>query len=491
MIVPGGQEGYASRLFPDGVGKKLSPVIADVLLEDWGGPRSSLAVQHFQEKVIPDILYCLQANLTLVENPTFIAIFADKFSSQFGYPQAYAGQLARDVLKAVRANLPEELQVQPDLHPWSPWEKVFRLFSLGMINPVIAGRTGYSEDYIQLLRKKYMDITRIGGASPGGYPHWEAESELCRFIADFRQRFSADQFYLQKLEARQIVEDLGLKLDHLTLLDLLVNCSRVEGQLGVRELAKLLTGGKVSPKSAGRASPKLQLIPEFLGMSQGLALKGYAPKKVEEILLTLVKGGVLEVSGPEDLVSLTTKSASIAGRLVAPELARTLLAIQNSPDGDCDQACKMLTRFNREMLIAVLEEISAQGITPLGRTLCLLYPRVNKQLGLKIIKTLASLNSREGVPLLLDCLTHNDSLVRATAYQALGEISDKSTAFALLKGLHDPVPMVKEKAIEAVGKLGITAVTGHLQQIAANHKETPAVRRMAGKVAGEMIHKQR
>lgn len=453
MIAPGGQEDFAPRVIPDTLRKTLAQAVDRVLLEEWGGPRNPLAVQHIREQVIPDILHCIQANLTLVENPTFINIFAGKFSNQFGYPQAYAHQLAGDVLKAIKANLPEEFRAKQDLHPWSPWEKVFRLFSLGVINPVIAVKTGYSEDYIQLLRKKYMDIARIGSNYPasGGHYFYEDDGELCRFIADFRQRFTVDRFYLQKLEAQQIVEDLGLRIDHLTLLDILLNCSRLEGQLGVREMAKMLAGGRI------------------------------------EILLKLIQGGVLEVLGPENCIGLSTKAATIVGRLVAPELVQTLLAVQNSPDGGCDQACAILTRLNQEMTIAVLEEISACGLKPLGRTLCALYPRVNKQLGLKIIKTLASLKSGEGIPLLLECLTHNDCLVRATACQALGEIGDKSTAFALIKGLHDPVPMVKEKAIEAVGRLGIIAVTRHLQHIAANHKETPAVRRMAGKIAEELV----
>ncbi|HWJ04051.1 MAG TPA: HEAT repeat domain-containing protein, partial [Verrucomicrobiae bacterium] len=52
--------------------------LTNVLLEEWGGPRSPLALQYIQGTIIPDLVSSFAKNADLLLNPTFTEIIAFK-----------------------------------------------------------------------------------------------------------------------------------------------------------------------------------------------------------------------------------------------------------------------------------------------------------------------------------------------------------------------------------------------------------------------------
>lgn len=76
----------------------LTESLAAVLLEDWGGPRSPLALKYVNQTIIPDLRYCFCNNADLLMNTTFAEIIQWKLKYQFASPSAVVTELAKDLL---------------------------------------------------------------------------------------------------------------------------------------------------------------------------------------------------------------------------------------------------------------------------------------------------------------------------------------------------------------------------------------------------------
>ncbi|RYD04523.1 hypothetical protein N752_14210 [Desulforamulus aquiferis] len=70
--------------------EQLAKNLEKLFLEEWGGPKSTLALAFLNETVIPALTYVLSKNWQFLDNPTFSDILTTKLNSQFAYPPVFA-----------------------------------------------------------------------------------------------------------------------------------------------------------------------------------------------------------------------------------------------------------------------------------------------------------------------------------------------------------------------------------------------------------------
>ncbi|SHE37283.1 RQC domain-containing protein [Desulforamulus putei DSM 12395] len=449
-----------------------------IFTEEWGGPKSALALAYLRDTVIPDLIYCLKKNWHFLDNPSFREILTAKLNTQFAYPPAFAEGLAGDILACAKG----VLGVSPvaNNHPWQPWEIILRMFTIGYRLPEIVRKTGYPEAYLDVFRKKYLKLQEIaeglGNASEEQLlAHRElagAGVHLIRFVADFRNRFTVFKNYYERLQAEQIIMDMELELDPDCLIKLFEGLFQVEKQLSPARFADILKGAKTAWLTGE----------SYYTKTAGYGLLADWPRKQITTLLDrlLASNLIIHDTGHDSVLSLSEQAARLIVPLVVPALADEVQAIMRSKARDkISRSTAVLLGKNPEITVHVIRELVRRGDPAVVLCFKALQRRVPKKVFLQIVWACGQLGGKDAVNLLSKTILDRDSLVRVRTCQAMGHMADPSFYFALINALEDPVAMVREQAALALGRLKMPSALKHMERILENPAEEPQVQRAA------------
>ncbi|MEG6522111.1 HEAT repeat domain-containing protein [Desulfotomaculum sp. 1211_IL3151] len=464
----------------------LATALKRLFTEEWGGPKSALALAYLRDIVIPDLISCLKKNWQLLANPTFREILCSKLNTQFAYPLVFATGLTEDILACTKRVL--GVSTLPNNHPWQPWEIILRMFTIGYGIPEIAQKTGYPEAYLNVLHKKYQDFRRtvevLGDPSEEQllcyYGMDGNEIELIRFMYDFQGRFQACKNYYERLCAEQIIMDTELNIDPEQLITLFEGLFEVERLLNLGRYADLLKGSKTA---------------WLTGESYYIKTKGYgllsdwSKKQIIALLERLQENNLILVdSSQEPVLNISEQAARLIVPRVVPGLADEVQNILRSKARDkISRSTAVLQGKNPEVTVHIIQELVRRGDT--GVIICFkaLQRRVPKKIFLELIWACGQLGGKDSVSLLCKTILDRDSLVRLKTCQAMGNIAEPSFYFALINVLDDTVDEVREQAVIALGKLKMPSAVKHLERLINNPGETPQVQREARNIRAILI----
>lgn len=441
---------------------KLSENLTAVLLEEWGGPRSPMALDYIQDTIIPDLVFCFRTNDDLLTNPTFAEIIAWKLKNQFAYPFTIVNDLAKDLLRTVRRSI--KRSQNPD--PSEPWRRIFRLWVCEESLPNIAERSGYPLEYLDLLlyRLKKLRAFLAGNRASLLECRQQAElkefgPELLGFLYRFQTAFTGEPMFAERLVLEQVIIDMRVKLEVPELVALLETIHAHEGQLSERDLAGVFS-------ELGDCRDRTSVPEES---------HGDVPTRICELTEGLIALHYLQRNKAGKL-SLSEKSARTIAPFLLPKLSRQIQAVVEA--GDLGQAEEILLSLNPEVLVNVCEWVVKE--MPPDQAYDLIqrvFKKVNRRIDLYLLSLLARFEPAFGF--LLACLNDKDSLVRAKACEGLGRLGNKEAVFRLIQLLDDPVPGVREMASKSLGDIGALAAVKDLARIAQDYGENTAVRKQA------------
>ncbi|AET69501.1 HEAT repeat protein [Desulfosporosinus orientis DSM 765] len=446
----------------------LGESLAAVLLDEWGGPRSPLALKYINETIIPDLIHCFCNNADLLTNSTFAEIIQWKLKNQFANPSAVVADLAKDLLEPA-----QRIIKRPQItDPKEPWRRIFRLWIGGESLPNIAEKTGYPLDYLDLLIlrlkkiKAFIVNTRASLLECQQNPELrEFGFEQLSFLYQFQTAVEGEPLYKERLILEQVILDLGIPLPVPDLVTLLEIIHTHEGRLDENSLVSAMS------ESAGRWGPGTGVLGGdqranlFSCAIDGLIALHYVQKN---------KGGKL---------TLSEKSAQTIAGFLLPKLGEQLQrAISIS---DFGLAKSLLLSQNEAVLLRMIDWILRELKDREGfQLLNSIYQQVSRRVDIHLIKAFAELPI--SFEILLKCLEDNDSLIRAQACEALGRIGNRKAAALLIQLLHDPVAGVKEKAAQALGDVGDISAIPELSKVAEDYSESVKVRELARKALGKL-----
>lgn len=422
-----------------------------ILLQEWGGPRSPIALRYVKDTVIPDLLYCFQTNADLLANPSFEEIVAWKLKTQFAYPRAAATDLAHDLLQPGLQLVKQSMIDDPK----EPWRRIFRLWVGGESLPNIAEKTGYPLDYLDLLLlrlkkvKKYLDETKASLWECLQHPDLrQMGMEQLNFFYQFITALTTEPLYKERLGLEQAVFDLGLPLQVVDLLSLFETIYFHDGKLAENDLLTLLGEPGGLPADAGPAG---QVI-------SGLMALHYAQRNKS--------GGF----------SLSEKGIRILSGYLLPKLSSQLETALKMTDWD--QAEQILLAQNPEVLVDLLTW-AANNVDSVQafRLSYAVFKKVNRRVDIYVLEVCRKFP--EALEFLLSCLNERDSLLRAKAAESLGFLGNKEASFGLVQLLRDSVTGVRERAAFALGELGASAAAKELTRVAEDYAEATVVRERA------------
>lgn len=458
--------------------ESLALALEKTFTEEWGGPKSALALAYLRETVIPELIFCLITNWRFLDNSTFRYILAAKLNTQFAYPPTFAEGLAGDVLKDAKSVL--GLSLLANNHPWQPWEIILRMFTIGYRLPEIVQKTGYPEAYLEVFKKKYLqlqEVTQVLGQTSEEQllAHRDlagADIQILRFMQDFRNRFQVFQNYFERLQAEQIIMDLGLDLDPDSLIHLFEGLFEVEKQVTVGRLVDILKGAK-SAWLTGES---------FLTKTRGYGLLAHWPKKQIVMLLEhlLEANLIISDASHDQILSLSDQAARLIVPLVVPRLADEVQNTLHSKARDkISRSTAVLQGKNPEIAVHVIKELVNRGDTGVVMCFKALQRRVPKKVFLQIVWACGQLGGKDAISLLSKAILDRDSLVRVRSCQAMGYMAEQSFYFALINALEDPVALVREQAARSLAKLKMPSALKHLEQLINKIEEEPQVQRAA------------
>ncbi|SHG89182.1 RQC domain-containing protein [Desulforamulus hydrothermalis Lam5 = DSM 18033] len=456
----------------------LARRLEKLFTEEWGGPKSALAVAYLRDTVIPDLIFCLNKNWPFLDNPTFRDILAAKLNTQFAYPPSFAEGLAGDILACAKEVLGACPAAQN--HPWQPWEIIMRLFTIGCRLPEIMQKTGYPEVYLDLFRKQYLKLEEVvlSLGSPTEeqlFSHRElagAGIHLIRFMADFRNRFKVFKNYLERLQAEQMIMDMDLALEPDCLIKLFEGLFEVEKQVNLHRFADILKGSKTAWLAGENYYTRT--------VAYGL-LAGWPKKQIIALLECLLAGNLLvQDAGHDSVLSLSEQAARLIAPLVVPALADEVLSVMRSKARDkISRSTAVLTGKNPEIAVHLIRELVRRGDPAVVLCFKALPRRVAKKVFLQIVWACGRLGGKDAVNLLSKTILDRDSMVRVCTCQAMAQMADPSFYFSLINALDDPVAMVREQAALALGRLKMPSALKHMERILSNPSEEPQVLRAA------------
>ena len=424
----------------------LTESLAAVLLEEWGGPRSPLALKYINETIIPDLVHCFCNNADLLTNSTFAEIIQWKLKNQFANPSAVVVDLAEDLLKPA-----QKIINRPQItDPKEPWRRIFRLWIGDESLPNIAERTGYPLDYLDLLVLRLKKLKAFTANTRASLLECQQNPELrefgfeqLSFLYQFQTAVAGEPLYKERLILEQVIWDMGMPLQVQDLVTLLEMIHTHEGELDEDSLISAM----------GEAKGNL-----FSCVIDGLISLHYILKN---------KAGKL---------TLSEKSArTIAGYLL-PKLGEQLKRAMSIRDFELAKG--ILLGQNEAVLIRLIdwtvrELKQEQGFEVLSG----IYTKVSRRVDIYLLKVFA--NFPLAFELLMKCLGDNDSLIRARACESLGQIGNKAAVFSLIQLLRDPVVGVKEMAAQALGEMGAVPAVKELLRVAEDYGEAINVRERA------------
>ncbi|KLU58581.1 HEAT repeat protein [Peptococcaceae bacterium CEB3] len=497
----------------------LTHGLTGVLLEEWGGPRSPLALEYIKGKIIPDLADCLVRNGDLWRNPTFAEILAWKLKSQYAYPAAVAAGLSAEILAAAQKTVSPP--VVAELDPKEPWRRIFRLWVCEESLPLVEEKTGYPLAYLDVLFLRFKRLRGfLAGHSVSLWECWaqpelrEFGFDLLSFLYEFQRALAGEPWFAERLVLEQVLLDAGLSLEVRDLVLLLEVIHTREGEITAGDVARIFEGiwpGVVPARSSKKLGQE-ERFPSSSGRAEKL-VSGAAERLVSGAAERFVDGpverfgGAAErrvdgqvkgfVSSPvERLVSLgfirinksgrltlSQKSAVTVAPFLAPKFVRQLRLAEDA--GEPERAQEILVKLNPEVLLRVMDQVS-EGWPPDESFALLrhLIRRVNRRVDLHVLRVLAA--SPQAVALFEDCLEDRDSLIRAEACAGLGRLGEKSAVFRLIRMLGDPAADVKAGAAEALGRMGSGAAVQALRKLARDYRESSRVRVAAQEAVGRI-----
>lgn len=493
-LPPGGTAGTS----PDPA--DVAQVLGSVLLEEWGGPRSPLALSYIQDVIIPDLVHCLVRNADLWQNPTFAEIVAWKFKSQYAFPQAVAGSLTSDLLTAVlRMGRPAQ-----NNNRWEPWRRILRANVAGKSLLDVEKEEGYPLAYSNLLLLRLSKLRKYLGQSGAGYRDClehpelrECGPEQLRFLYKFQEAMTTEPLYREKLILEQVSVDLGGSLPVSALADLL----------------KTVQAGEERADEAALISVLISVPEERIGVVYETEYgAGNAPgrDRLSAVIAGLIKLELLERC-PSGGLRLTDTGAAVIAPFLIPELLEQLHAVR----GNREEARRMLLRLNPGVLLPLLREVR-RGFPEdiVWGVFEAVYQESDRRIDLFVIESAAEYE--RAAALLLKALQAEDSLVRAQACRGLGrwtvlrkrgqkmrtpEAEEKWSSgkgggmpkkpeivLALVRTLADPVAQVREEAAQALGNIGSPEGLQALAKVAEDFYESPNVRGRAREALRRIVN---
>ena len=438
----------------------LTESLAGVLLEEWGGPRSPLALEYINETIIPDLIYCFCNNADLLTNSTFAEIIQWKLKNQFANPSAVVVDLAKDLL------LPAQKIInRPQItDPKEPWRRIFRLWIGDESLPNIAERTGYPLDYLDLLILRLKKLKAFTANSRVSLLECQRNTELrefgfeqLSFLYQFQNAVEGEPLYTERLILEQVIWDLGMPLQVQDLVTLLEIIHTHEGELDEDSLISAMgEGAGLWRSGVGTSSEQRGNL--FSCVIDGLISLHYIQKN---------KAGKL---------TLSEKSArTIAGYLL-PKLGEQLQRALSVHDFEL--AKEILLGQNEAVLIRLIDwTLRELSLEQAFGVLSGIYQKVSRRVDIYLLKVFANIPT--AFDLLMKCLGDNDSLIRASACEALGRIGNKGAVFSLIQSLRDPVVGVREMAAQALGEMRAVPAVKELVRVAEDYGQSINVRERA------------
>ncbi|EHQ91243.1 HEAT repeat domain-containing protein [Desulfosporosinus youngiae] len=440
----------------------LKESLSAVLLEEWGGPRSPLALKYIDETIIPDLVHCFFSNADLLTNPTFAEIVQWKLKNQFANPAAVVADLAKDLLVPAQGII-KRPQV---MDPKEPWRRIFRLWIGGESLPSIAERTGYPLDYLDLLILRLKKLKGFTANTRASLLECQQNAELrefgfeqLSFFYQFQTAVEGEPLYRERLKLEQVILDLGMPMQVPDLVALLEIIHTHEGQLDEDSLISAMgeASGIWGYGIGGNGGDQRGNLFSF-AVIEGLISLHYIQKN---------KAGKL---------TLSEKSAQTIAGFLLPKLGEQLkkaILIH-----DLELAKGILLSQNEAVLVRLIDwslgELSQeQAFAVLNG----IYQKVSRRVDIYLIKVFAGLPL--AFNLLMKCLADNDSLIRAGACEALGRIGNKAAVFSLIQLLRDPVVGVREMAAKALGEMEAVSAVKELSRVADDYGESINVREQA------------
>lgn len=456
----------------------LAGELERLFTEEWGGPKSALAMAYLRDTVIPDLVNCLAVNWRFLNNPTFSKIIMSKLNSQFAYPPAFAEGLSRDILDCARRVLGRS--PVPQDHPWQLWEMILRMFTIGIQLAEIASRTGFPVYYLEVFRKQYFKLQvvaeNMSGATEEQFlSHRDlagADINVILFLLDFRNRFTVIKNYHEQLQAEQIIMDLELDLEPDTLIGMFLGLFQVEKQVSQSRFVDILKGSKTAWLTGE----------SYFTKTKGYGLLSDWPKKHITTLVEslLVANLLLNETGQETTLNLSEQAARLIVPLVVPGLADEVQSILKSKARDkISRSSAVIQGKNPEVAVHLIKELVNRRDT--GVVVCFkaLQRRVPKKVYLELLWACGELGGKDAVSLLSKTIQDRDSLVRAKTCEAMARMAEPAFYFALVAGLEDPEALVRENSALALGKLRMVSALKRIELIIANPAEEPQVQRTA------------
>ncbi|MBS3976559.1 MAG: HEAT repeat domain-containing protein [Syntrophomonadaceae bacterium] len=443
-----------------------------LLLDEWGGPKSKLAQIYIKDIIIPDLVNSLLINYAFIQNRIFASILANKFQTQYGYPEAFAQGVSGEILSFAGRLLAQHQIAYPATSLWDPWERLFKLLSLGENISVIAKKTGYSEDYVELVRNKYLRFTNHCGHEPIDIPGDSfIADELTRFMRAFSSRFENRKDYMQILLAEQLIFDGNLPLSPEAILDIFIAVHNWDGALNITELYSRLKRNSIN-----------------FGYNKQNEFKRLNMRGFSQTLSFLYDKRYLTCDTERgQKICLAANGAKLVASLICPHVKEEILQIIISSVPDrFKKAAAIITSLNPEVIVHLLELLVNANNNEVIHLLYYLPLNKNKQLYLKALWACGKIKSISAMDLLVGALNHKDGLIRAKACEALGLLGDKSTYFLLIKCLKDPLNLVREQALMALGNLKLISSLKHIEEI-LSIEEDYRVRSVARDVREKII----
>lgn len=460
-----------------------------LFLEEWGGPKSALALAFLSETVIPDLTKLLNKNWHFLDNVTFREILISKLNTQFAYPVAFAEGLANDIITRAKRTLGDCPFAKN--HPWQPWEIILRMITINYKLPEIAKKTGYPETYLVLFHKRYLKIqelcVKLGCSEDQLLAHKDlsgAGIHLIRYMLDFRKRFMVFKNYFERLQAEQIIMDLEYNLDPDRLIRLFQGLFEVEKQISMTRFLEILKGSK----SAWLTSESYYLKTAGYGL-----LNDWTKIQIASLLSRLKElNFIIEDNQNNQAISLSEESARLIAPLVVPKLVEEVRSILHSKAKDkIARSTALIHEINPEIAVRVIENLVQEHDSNVAICLKALYRRVSKKVFLKIIWGFGELGGKEAISLLSKTILDRDSEVRIRTCQAIAQLQNPSFYFSLIHALDDPVAKVRENAALALGKLKMTSALKYMEQIIENPMEDQQVKKAARVTRTILIKKRR
>ncbi|MEG6615552.1 HEAT repeat domain-containing protein [Peptococcaceae bacterium 1198_IL3148] len=425
-----------------------------LFLDEWGGPRSELAINYLRQNVIPQLINCLLINHRYLENNTFIDILTNKLNTEFAYPLTFAEGLAPDVTKVAIKILGQHQDRQS--HPWKPWEDVLRMITVGHTIKDIADKTAFSESYIESFRKRYVNFANLAEGLNADFDYYAKlpqlksyGNQLLRFMVDFNSRFKVFKNYYARLQAEQVIFDFELPLN-------------------VDELLQFLEGMYYNDKQFNREKLINQLA---ASKEMGTGLSGLFSNRqhwqIKNIIDELIENHLLvQINNGDGKLSLSSKAAMLIVPIISPRLAQEILDLLNSRDSDrISRSIALVIGKNSSVAVHVIKQLTASKDPVVILFFKALHRRVSKPVLLEIISACAEFGGNDVVGLITKALQHRDSIVRVKACQAIEKLADKAYYFYLIAALHDDVPIVREHVVKALAALNMPSAIRHLEEM--------------------------